>query len=237
MFDGQYVAESALAGMSADADQLLTVGWGSLDVDDVLGLADRLEVLRRRLAAVDQAIVADLDRRSAAERFGIRHTAGLLQSRWRISAAEAAGRVRAGQACGRPESSGGPARPVLAAAARAGAISVEQSGVVLAALDRIPATTPVAAVSRAEEALVGYAADFDPHRLSVIARRMVERADPELAEADEVAQATPTRVAIVAAPGRLVLDPRPAHRCLRVRLADRADPVVRTPPRRSVARG
>ncbi|MEI5674416.1 MULTISPECIES: HNH endonuclease signature motif containing protein [unclassified Nocardioides] len=76
-------------------------------------------------------------------------------------------------------------RPVLAAAVREGAVNLDQAHVIADALAALPGDVDAEVVDRAEVALVGYAADFDPTELHRLGRRILDVVAPEVAEAVE----------------------------------------------------
>ncbi|NYI77159.1 HNH endonuclease signature motif containing protein [Nocardioides panzhihuensis] len=73
----------------------------------------------------------------------------------------------------------------VAAAMRAGDCNLSQAEVIVAALDELPAGLDPEVKDRAEEALVGYATQFDPTRLRRLGRRILDLIAPEIAEAEE----------------------------------------------------
>ncbi|WP_179714456.1 HNH endonuclease signature motif containing protein [Nocardioides lianchengensis] len=76
-------------------------------------------------------------------------------------------------------------RPVLAAAVREGAVNLDQAHVIADALAALPGDVDAEVVDRAEVALVGYAADFDPTDLHRLGKRILDVVAPEIAEAVE----------------------------------------------------
>ncbi|HTW15583.1 MAG TPA: DUF222 domain-containing protein [Nocardioides sp.] len=76
-------------------------------------------------------------------------------------------------------------RPLLATALREGAVNFDQARVIATALAELPADVDAALVDQAEEALVGYAARFDPIELARLGRRILDVIAPEIAEAVE----------------------------------------------------
>jgi hypothetical protein len=76
-------------------------------------------------------------------------------------------------------------RPLLATALREGAVNFDQARVIATALAELPADVDAALVGQAEEALVGYAARFDPTELARLGRRILDVIAPEIAEAVE----------------------------------------------------
>ncbi len=81
-----------------------------------------------------------------------------------------------------------PLRPVLAAAARVGEVSIEQAALIRRTLEALPDAVPATAVDDAEQILVGHAARFEPRQLAVIGRRLVDTLDPDGTLADDAEQ-------------------------------------------------
>ncbi len=185
-------AASAVAEFTAAIDGLLAVRWSCLTTDDEVQIGIALERQRRRLAAVDHALIGDLDGRGAGAERGCRDTVALLRLSWRLSPVEASARVRAARACGPRRALDGqvlePLRPVLAAAARVGEVSVEQSALIARMLGELPDAVPAETVDETEKLLVRYAGQFEPRQLSVIARRLVDTIDPDGTLADDAEQ-------------------------------------------------
>ncbi len=75
-------------------------------------------------------------------------------------------------------------RPALRAALAAGDVLLEQGRVIAAAVDAVPAEYR----DRAEELLLGFAAEHDAKALKILGMRILEYLDPEAAEAHEAAQ-------------------------------------------------
>ncbi|MDQ4110966.1 MAG: HNH endonuclease, partial [Actinomycetota bacterium] len=74
---------------------------------------------------------------------------------------------------------------LVAAAMRAGACNPAHAAVIVAALDDLPAGLDPEIKTKAEEALVAYATEFDPTQLRRLGRRILEVIAPEIAEAEE----------------------------------------------------
>ncbi|MGN6609301.1 MAG: DUF222 domain-containing protein, partial [Jatrophihabitans sp.] len=79
----------------AEVDGLLGSSTALLSEAELLDAVRSVEALRCRLAAVDAAVIAELDRRDVASRHSQRSTKALLHATLRINSAEAAARVRA----------------------------------------------------------------------------------------------------------------------------------------------
>ena len=75
-------------------------------------------------------------------------------------------------------------RPALRAALAAGDVLVDQARVIAAAVDAVPDQF----ADRAEQMLIGFAADHDAKALKILGMRILEYLDPEAAEAHEAAQ-------------------------------------------------
>lgn len=136
---------------------------------DVLAELQEFEALRRRLAVIDHALVAELARRALAGRLVVGSTSQLLQAALRLSPHEANERVAASEACGpRWALTGEPLDtllPEVAAAQAAGVVSPEHARVIAATLDELPSSVDPADVAAAEQHLVGAAAQLRPRQV------------------------------------------------------------------------
>lgn len=72
-----------------------------------------------------------------------------------------------------------PRLPQTAAALAVGQIGVGQLRVITETMVLLPATVPEPARERLEAQLAGYARDFDPRRLCILARRVRDGVDPD----------------------------------------------------------
>jgi hypothetical protein len=189
------VVTAELAEMSSAVHEYLASvaggGLGRVSDADVLAELRELEVLRRRLAAVDHALVGELDRRGVAGRLVMGSTAAVLQGLLRPSPGEAADRVAAARACGTHTSLTGesvppllpvltgesvpPLLPVLADAQADGVVSGEHTRVILKALSELPAAVGFEDRGLAEKHLVDAAAALRPRGRS---RRSAEGSWP-----------------------------------------------------------
>ncbi|HEX8080720.1 MAG TPA: DUF222 domain-containing protein [Jatrophihabitans sp.] len=159
---------------------------------DVLSELRELEVLRRRLAVVDHALVGELDRRGLAGQLVMASTSAVLQGLLRLSPHEAKDRVRAARACGprhTPTGQPQPAlRPALAAAQADGSISTEHTTTVLAALSDLPSTVSAEDQSLAEKHLVEAATTLRPREVAAVGRRILAHLHPDGTLASEAEQ-------------------------------------------------
>ncbi|MFC7492892.1 MULTISPECIES: HNH endonuclease signature motif containing protein [unclassified Nocardioides] len=74
---------------------------------------------------------------------------------------------------------------VLGTALRDGEATLAQAQVIARALDQLPDDVPTGILARAEEVLVGHAADFGPRPLARLGARILDAIAPEIAEAAE----------------------------------------------------
>jgi hypothetical protein len=141
-------------------------GFGRLSDADVLAEVRELEVLRRRLASADHALVAELDRRSLAGVLAMPSTSALLQGLLRLSPGEAGRRVDTARACGPRQALTGeplePQLPAVAAAQAEGAVSGEHAHVIVKTLHAFPPELTAAELTDAEHTLVALARQTRP---------------------------------------------------------------------------
>lgn len=187
-----------LAAMAAELDALTAeVESGGLDHLDDLGLLSfwqQLEGLRNRMPVVEHRLIRDAETRELASRFCQPNVARLMTQTLRISAGEAARRVRAADQLGGRVSMLGeaqePVRPVLAWAQAAGTVNAEQVDVVLRGLARVDVRGfDPAEIARGEVLLAGYAQVFGPRDLKVCVDRFVDTLNPDGSCPDEELQA------------------------------------------------
>src|SRR5664279_4718430 len=81
--------------LTAAVDGLLMADLSRVDALGLVGLLRAVEVQVRRLAVVDDRLVAEIDARGVGHEVGACCTADLLRQVLRVSSREAAGRVRA----------------------------------------------------------------------------------------------------------------------------------------------
>jgi hypothetical protein len=174
--------------------------------DTLSGLDDKgitralreIEALSRRTHAVMLDLVAEIDSRSIAGRAGFGTTQRMVAGMLHLSAAEARARVEHATMVGRRHTLTGealsPRLPATAAALAAGEIGPGQLRVITETIGALSASVPQPARDRADADLAGYARDFDPRRLRIIAHRMLACLDPDGPPPhDEPTAATPAR--------------------------------------------
>lgn len=175
------VASAALADVAGELSSYLgdvSAGLlGKLTDADVLAELREFEVLRRRLAVVDHALVAELGRRALAGRLVLGSTSALLQAALRLSPREAGQRVAASQVCGPRWGLTGEQLetllPEVAAAQAAGVVSPEHARVIAATLDELPGSVDPSDVSSAERQLVRAATQLRPRQVGVLGQRIL----------------------------------------------------------------
>lgn len=174
---------ASLEAAHATVDRLLASDVAGCSDDQLLESLRELERLRRRLAALDHALILEAQARDLAGQFAVRSTAGLLRLLLRLDPREAAGRVRAAEAAGARRAMTGepllPTYPAVAAAQESGAISPRHASLIVGTIANLPDAVRVADGGRIEAALVGYARQFDPDSLATLARRMRDCYDPD----------------------------------------------------------
>jgi uncharacterized protein DUF222 len=142
-----------------------------------------LEVLARKAHATMLELVAGLDSAGIAGEQGFGATWRLLAAMLDLSAGQARARVRdAEQLATRRTLTGEPlpARlPATAAALACGAIGTGQLKVITQTMAVLPSTVSPQDRDWAEATLAEHAQNFDPRRLRVIARRIIDQLDPD----------------------------------------------------------
>jgi hypothetical protein len=178
----------ALDQLSVDLDHLVKLvedgGLDGLDDAGLVGFLQGFERVRTRLPLVDHGVIADANLRQLSDVLCQANLARVLTSALRISAGEAARRVRAAENLpGRMSMTGqplDPIRPHLAAAQRNGEISPEQVDIVTRALAKVdrPGFDP-ADIAAGEELLTRFAADFGPRELNRLAEQVIDAINPD----------------------------------------------------------
>ncbi|MGN6605614.1 MAG: DUF222 domain-containing protein, partial [Jatrophihabitans sp.] len=166
--------------MVAPAVEAWTLPAGHAEIDDLLGASTALasetqlldavrsvEALRCRLAALDAAVLAEVERRGIAGKRSQQSTKALLHAMLRIDPADAAARVRAAGSVGPRQAltTGEPlaARfPQVAAALADGRINPDHARVIARCIDTLPADVREQAHDHVETLLVEAAVQSDP---------------------------------------------------------------------------
>lgn len=173
-------------------------GLSGLDDAGVVQALRDIEAQLRTTQSVMLDLVAEVESRRIATRQGFGNTARLLAGMLHLSAAEARTRVEHAAMVGTRRTLTGetlaPQLPATAAALAAGQIGIGQLRVITETMASLPSSVPQPARDHAEADLAGYAQDFDPRRLRIIADRIIATLDPDGPEPDDAASpAAPVR--------------------------------------------
>ncbi|MGH3764491.1 MAG: DUF222 domain-containing protein [Pseudonocardiaceae bacterium] len=174
-------------------------GLGTLDDKAVLRRLREIEVLSRQTQSAMLDVVAEIDSRGIAGREGFGTTQRLLGGVLHLSMAEARMRVEhatlVGTRCTITGETLPPRLPATAAALAEGEIGTGQLRVITETMIVMPPSVPEPARERVEADLAGYARDFDPRRLRVIANRVLDVVNPDGPEPvqEDPTPATPAR--------------------------------------------
>ncbi len=173
-------------------------GVSGLDDKGIVRALRQIEELSRTTQSVMLDLVAEAESRGIAAREGFGTTPRLLSATLRWSAAEARTRTDHAAMVGPRRAMTGqhlaPRLPATAAALAAGQIGAGQLKVITETMAALPTSVPEPARERVEADLAGYARDFDPRRLRLIAHRMLANLDPDGPEPrEDPTPATPAR--------------------------------------------
>ncbi|HZN17812.1 MAG TPA: DUF222 domain-containing protein, partial [Micromonosporaceae bacterium] len=171
----------AASAMIAQAvEEYAAAAVWALPDDDLVDALDELHVLQQRLAAVNLALVREVDGRGLAVAQGASSTAVWLRGRMRMSIGAARRLVELAAAI-----DAGPA--VVRDGLATGALTLEQAQVVTQAVAALPAEVGPAVVDKAAATLVGYASEYEPLALRRLGERILQVVAPEVAEQVEAA--------------------------------------------------
>ncbi|MGH8962887.1 MAG: DUF222 domain-containing protein [Jatrophihabitantaceae bacterium] len=183
MFGTVDTARDAVAGIRAGIDVLLDGELTLLPQQDLLDLLTDLETQTRRLAAVDHAVVAEIDQRGVAGELACANTATLVHDLLQVTPGEAKARVQAARDLTSRHSLTGEAVPPLfaatAAAERDGLISAGHVRVISKLMYELPADCDRAFGRDIERCLVQHAPGLDPVQLGKAGQRLLARLDPD----------------------------------------------------------
>jgi len=176
-------ADPALALLTAAVDGLQNLNLTAPSDEQLLDVLRELEAQKRRLAAVDHALIAEIEARGVARERGCAKSADLLVAVLRIAPGDANTRVRAATELGPRRSLTGAALPPLFAAAAAastqGVISPAHARVITNTITKLPAAVAVEHDTSIEAFLVEQATQHNPRTLKVIARRLLDTLHPD----------------------------------------------------------
>ena len=169
-----------------------------LDDNGIVQALRDIETHLRQTQSVMLNLVAEAESRGIAARSGFGGTARLLAGMLQLSAAEARQRVEHAALVGTRRTltrdALPPKAPATAAALAGGHLGIGQLRVISETIGSLPASVPEPARQQAEASLAGYARDFDPRRLRLIAERLIAALDPDGPDpADDPSPATAGR--------------------------------------------
>jgi Domain of unknown function (DUF222) len=181
--------KASLEGVETAVDRLCSLSLDALSETDLLAVADRLEAVARRSAAIDHRIVARLAAVPPRE-LGARSTAEVLSRRLRISRREAKARIADAHVVGPRQAMSGealePVLPNVAAGVAEGVIGAEHVAVIRKFFDHLPSGVDVETRQAAEADLAAFAGGLTPEQLHQASDRMMMLLDPDgsLSEGD-----------------------------------------------------
>ena len=188
--------EDAVAGLHAAVDALAAAPLTGCTDDELVAAWRQIEMVRRRFEPIDHRLIAEMDQRGLDFRAGCKNMVGFARSVLRVSAGEAAARVRAAAALGPRRSLLGevlePIYPGVAAAQADGAISARHAQVIVSTIEALPVEVAAGLDRTVEAILVAAARDTDPACLAQHARDLAYRLDQD-GQYDEAAYRDRTR--------------------------------------------
>ena len=167
--------DAALRGVVEAVDAL--AGLPVLPTGDA-ELARRLDLVHRaarRLAAVELALVREIDRAGVASRVGATSTASWLTQRLLLNPGAARRLVLTAAAVD-------AAPPVLRDGLAAGLLGVDQVRAIAEALGQLPVEVGADVTVKAAEALVDHARELPAHQLGRLGQRILWHVAPDVAE-------------------------------------------------------
>lgn len=180
---------SALDDLDAAWGKLAAAPVGALNSLEALAVLDRLERHRRRLPALEHALLVQAQSQGTAKEIGAKSWRAALCQRLGISGADAGRRLAEAADLGpRRTVTGQPVEPLLAATAAAqarGEIGAEHVGVVRDFLAALPTGIDAGTREAAESQLAGLAGGLTPEGLRQVARQLLGYLDPDGTPDDE----------------------------------------------------
>jgi hypothetical protein len=176
-------------GLDALADVALPVCTGG----ELVEALRELEVQKRRWAALEWALVGEVQARGVAGEYACASTVALLSQLLRIDAREAAGRVRAAGELAARRGLSGEVLPAIfaatAAACAAGEIAPAHARIITTTITELPHAVAAERDLEAEAFLLEQARQFDPRTLRIVARRLSDTLNPDGRRLDDADRA------------------------------------------------
>lgn len=175
---GLALVDAAIDGYLAEQN-----AFGSASDGELLAEIHGLEHACRRLSAMWNALLPEVERRGLPRVVSATSLSAMLQAMLRLSPHAAGRRVAAARDLGpRVSVTGEGLRPILPAVADAvteGALSAEQAREIGRVLEQLPSTVPVEQVAEAERQLVRAGAQLGPRQLGQLGQRILAHLDPD----------------------------------------------------------
>jgi hypothetical protein len=181
------ISSDTLAGLAAEFAALVT-RLQQADLipgsdDEVLEFWRAVEVQQRRLAAVDHAVIADVERRGLPGLHACVSTVVFTRQVLNVAPGEAKARVDAAHRLGPRHLVSGPAVPPqfpdTAHAVASGAVSSRHAAVITRAVGELPDEVVDELGGWVEQHLLEHAGSLDPVQLARYARGLVDRLDQD----------------------------------------------------------
>ena len=181
--------DNHLTALDAAVEGLLTGSLSGLSDDDVIEALQRMETALRKASVAGQRLVVESVERSIPGTLACRSINDFLITTLRISAADAARRVKGATKIGTWHTLGGDpmesAMPATASAARDGAIGPDHVAAVAAVLRKIPHTVAADEISVAEKILADAARSTTPEDLAKVGAHLLAHLHPDGDAPDE----------------------------------------------------
>ena len=160
-------------------DELHALALGALSDADVVRLLGAAAASSSRVASLECRAVAEADRRRLGEESGARHTHEWWARRSGRTRADASRLVRLATALESEQ------HHAVARELAAGSLRVEQARVITEAVDALPSRVDAETRERAEQVLVGLAAQHDARDLRQLGKRILDTVAPEVGQSHE----------------------------------------------------
>ena len=187
--DSVQAAESVAAAVLSGVRALRDAPLFTLQHRELLAVGQLLERIARSVYAAQVRWAGEVDDTDLAGQLSISSTRVLLRTTLRITAGDAAARVRAARLTRQHDPIGGghtPARlPALGAALDAGQVGDGHVGVITQAVQALPPDLDPGLVGSAERLLVDTARDADPAAVALAARHLAAILDQDGPEPDD----------------------------------------------------
>ncbi|MGW0024367.1 DUF222 domain-containing protein [Rhodococcus sp. NPDC003383] len=177
------VVGARLSALDAAVDGLLEDDLTGLSNDDLVEFFQRFETVLRKATAVGHRAIVEATERTIPGHLGCRSVNDFLVGTLRISAADAARRVKGAKKVGTWHSLDGedlePELPATAAAARSGAIGPDHVAAVAKTMRKVPRTVGFDEITVAEQILADAACSVTPDDLVKLGAHLLAYLNPD----------------------------------------------------------